>query len=342
MVSILTLAMLVLLAAPVGALDLGAQVPAKPSGPASAVPPTEVRQGGDTIADAIAIEIPGIFTGSTVGYTDDYDEVCPYDGSVAPDVVYSITPAQDVMVALDLCHSSYDTKIYVYDQDLNLIGCNDDYYFSGPCFQYSSRLEVEVAGGATYFIIIDGYGSAAGSYQLEIGDIAPCQLDCPAGAELENEPPLQDGYVDLHNGGCGSPEFGVPLQPITQPVFCGVSGWYLGSGGEQFRDTDWFLIMTPPSGVLEIIGDAEFATYMFELGPQDCAHVGVLQNVVIGPCNSNTISIVGAPGSPVWFWVGPVTFDGPVNEYNYVLHLNLDEVVTTEGRNWSGIKALFH
>ncbi len=28
-------------------------------------------------------------------------------------------------------------------------------------------------------------------------------------------------------------------------------------------------------GIIEITADAEYATYIFELGPQDCANVGV-------------------------------------------------------------------
>jgi hypothetical protein len=75
--------------------------------------------------------------------------------------------------------------------------------------------------------------------------------------------------------------------------------------------------------VLEIHGDAEYPTYMFELAPQNCGSVAVVQQVIIGPCHEAAMTIVGAPGSTVWFWVGPTTFTGPVNEYNYVLHNNM-------------------
>ena len=79
---------------------------------------------------------------------------------------------------------------------------------------------------------------------------------CPPGAALEDEPPLVDGYVDLHNGGCNTDPTDPPFQPITAPIFCGVSGWYLDAGTDH-RDTDWFLVDIPASGVLEITGDAE-------------------------------------------------------------------------------------
>ena len=50
--------------------------------------PDRSRQGGDTVGDAMVIdELPYYNTGTTEGYTDDYDEECPYSGSTSPDVV---------------------------------------------------------------------------------------------------------------------------------------------------------------------------------------------------------------------------------------------------------------
>lgn len=114
--------------------------PAKPADHSVYLPRDVPRQGGDTIADAIEITLfdGSQYTGTTVGYANDYDEACPYTGSTAPDVVYTATPAVTMTWDLDLCYSSYDTKIYVYDVNLNLIGCNDDAYFSAPCYIYSS------------------------------------------------------------------------------------------------------------------------------------------------------------------------------------------------------------
>jgi hypothetical protein len=61
------------------------------SGPAYE-PPTTPRQGGDLISSATAITTDSYNnTGTTSGYVNDYDEVCPYTGSTAPDVVYSYT-----------------------------------------------------------------------------------------------------------------------------------------------------------------------------------------------------------------------------------------------------------
>ena len=55
--------------------------------------------------------------GTTVGYTADYDEECPYTGSTSPDVVYSFTSAVDTFITVHTCSEGnlYDTKLYVYE-----------------------------------------------------------------------------------------------------------------------------------------------------------------------------------------------------------------------------------
>jgi len=317
------------------AVDLGSARPAKPTidQPASVPIPDLIRQGGDTIAQAVPLVIGDTLDGTTTGYTDDYDEMCPYGGN-APDVVYTFTPAADQAITVDLYGSAYDTKVYIYDQDLTLIACNDDYYSD-----YTSRLEnVPVVAGVQYFLIIDGYGTSNGVYTGYTEEFVPCVLECPAGAQLEGEPPISDGYEDNWKAGCGGyPE---PLfQVITSPVFCGRSGYYQVSGAD-YRDTDWFHITIPAGGVLEITGDAEEAMYMFELGPQDCNEADVLQTALIGPCNPATMTIAGPAGSLVWFWCGPTQFwHGATYEFDYVLLLNTE--VPVENHSWTGVKSLF-
>ena len=338
---LIALILAVAVAAQVSAFDLGAAAPDKPVSHHQPPPPDPevIRQGGDTILDATFVTLPVVnMTGTTAGYNNDYDEQCPF-GSPSPDVVYTFVPDVTVTIHLDLYGSTYDTKIYVYDENLNLVGCNDDFY---P--DYVSFLGyVTVMGGAQYFVVIDGYGGDSGDYVLNIEEYIPCVLDCPTGAELENEPPLENEYVDNWNGGCNT-EGSTPFQPITGEWFCGVSGFYMFAGS-PYRDTDWFEIMIPEGGVLEITGDAELASWMFELSPLDCDSVGVAQQMGIGPCTEGTLTIAGTAGSTIWFWVGSQTFLNPdgsdVYEYDYVLHTNIPGSVAIENRSFSDVKSLF-
>ena len=138
------------------------------------------RQGGDTIDDATVVtELPTSLSGTTAGYTDDYDEVCPYTGATAPDVVYSITPETNMAVNMWTCYSAYDTKLYVYENTVgNLapttdggVACNDDaveYPFE-DCTIWTSRIDgVSMSAGNTYYVVVDGYAGSNGDYVLDI------------------------------------------------------------------------------------------------------------------------------------------------------------------------------
>ncbi len=344
----IALLVIVAVALPAVAVDPGNRAPAKPAGAISPSPPDPevLRQGGDTFAEAVPLAIPAVdVEGTIVGYTDDYEVNCPYGYSPSPDVIYSIRPEVDMVVDVDLCGSSYDTALEVLDENLDRHACNDDFYSPGhPCGDWVSKIEnMPIAAGALYYVHVDGYGGDEGDYLLNITEVVPCEVECPPAAVLEDEPPLAIDYLDQHNGGCNTDPDNPPFQPITGQVFCGVSGFYVDQGSE-FRDTDWFLVEIPASGVLEITGDAELESYMFELGPQDCGSVAVIQNVVIGSCTENSMTITGEPGSTVWFWVGPTNFGSPdgsdVHEYDYTLWLNLDPVAV-EDHSWTGVKALF-
>jgi len=234
-------------------------------------PPGEVMQGGDTVFDATVITVPYSDSGSTCGYTNDYDEVCPYTGSTSPDVVYSFTPASDMLLDFDLCGSLYDTKIYIYDSGLNLVACNDDFYFDDHCGVYVSRIEsAPLMAGETYFIVIDGFGGDCGDYILTIPYCPPppCWVTCDADAVAEGEPPLHDGYDDEYNSGCNgdlhiwqpidwtNDEDGVPPYDGTAWL-CGKSGWFIGPSGGDTRDTDWFIAYALETGVMEVTADSE-------------------------------------------------------------------------------------
>ena len=332
--------------------------------PTSTIPgpadPEVVRQGGDTVADAVAISLPHAGGGSTVGYTDDYDEVCPYSGSTSPDVVYSFVADADMALYVDLAGSAYDTKVYVYDETMTLVACNDDAY---PDFT-SLIVNMPVVTGIQYYIVIDGYGGASGNYLLNVDEFVPdppCDLTIPAGAEPEGEPPFEPGYIDCYNNGCQTSVCdGVPTWSFQlldggldgELVFHGRSGWYPGEGGMTYRDGDYLIAFLGEAGVMEITVDAEFEMYLFEVCPTDCANMGVCQHVIAGPCSPNEMTVFGEPGQEVWLLPTATTFEPPagadedgdgVVEFDYLLEISglAANVVRTEAHSWSEVKALY-
>ena len=146
--------------------------------------PSPVRQGGEDIASAVAIdELPYNNTGTTEGYTHDYDETCPYSGSESPDVVYSFTPTASTALDISLCGegTGYDTKVYVYENEAGALAatidggeataCNDDECENSTTNWLSFLPGVLCDEGNTYYIVVDGYGGDAGVYEIDITEV---------------------------------------------------------------------------------------------------------------------------------------------------------------------------
>jgi hypothetical protein len=347
----IAIAVMLSLATPARCGDLGNRAPLKAPSIVAPNVPDPSRQGGDTFATAFVIpSLPYFDTGTTTGYTNDYDAVCPFDGN-APDVVYSYRPLVDEAISVDLCGSSYDTKTYIYDDTFDIVACNDDYYDDELCGEYRSKIEhADLAANRTYYIVVDGYGSAHGDYILAVAIHELCELACPAGGVAEGEPTLHDDYVDTWNGGCQSDPFQPVFQPIIgdsdgEAVLCGVSGWYTFFPQDYRRDTDWFTLVMGPTGTIEATIDGEIRSQIFELRPQECDAVDVFQ-YVIAECGPATMEITGyAPGAVVWLWAGSTYYAPPgwgENEYDYVLWFTgLESSVAIERTTWSTVKALY-
>lgn len=336
-------------------LGLGLSVGAEAAGPGPEATPAPKppgtpyegggRTGGDTIADAVPIPaLPFGDTGNTCGYANDYDEVCPYTGSTSPDVVYSWYSDAYAHVDIDLCASSYDTKVYVYENGPNnLIACNDDAScgYSGWQSQISA---LSVVPGQTYYIVVDGYGGTCGEYILEVGFIyggCPAWY-CPPGALEENEPDCYDEYEDQFNGGCNSAGWTeIWAQADGQAVMCGKSGTYSYQGTAS-RDTDWYTVRGS-GGPVTMTGCGTFPLAMFFIWGTDCdnlqydfATAGVLEEAIL------TRDV--ASGVEAWLWMGPSVFSGIPCGSRYLLEVEGIEApppVPADERSWGSIKATF-
>ena len=134
---------------------------------------------GDNMDNPFVVTaLPFSVEGTTVGFEDDYDEVCPYSNSASADVVYMMT-SSGATYDFSLCtNTAYDSKIYILDIDGNTvttdattygIACNDD-ACSTPSFTspYVSELPGINLDAGLYYVVVDGYGSNDGTYTLDI------------------------------------------------------------------------------------------------------------------------------------------------------------------------------
>lgn len=300
------------------------------------------RQGGDTIESAVPISsLPYTASGTTVGFANDYDESCPYPG-VSPDVVYELVPEYDLLLTVDLWGSDYDTKVWIWDANFNLVECNDDYYWEN----YESKIvAAPLSGGAVYYIVVDGHTNDQGNYVMNVQEYEACEISCPGDAVLEGEPTLIDGYIDELNGGCARMDLlgYAPYQRITSPVFCAVSGWY-DSPGPIDWDIDWFEFVIPQDGYLDISIETEMLLRVYESNPQDCDNIWYGNPIDVAGCSERTMTVLGEPGDLVWILVRP-SFERPWyfegNEFDYVVRSNLESQVRVESHSWSDVKSIF-
>lgn len=308
------------------------------------------RQGGETMDDCTVIEsVPFEAYGTTTGYEEDYDEMCPY-GANAPDVVYCFSPSYNLMIDVDLCDSYYDTKVYIFEDYVqNTIACSDD-HCSGPNYPYPYLSYITGAvlyEGHTYYIIVDGYGNSNGEYVMKIEQTSGCDLDCPPEAVIEQEPWCEDNWVDRWNGGCNSvPTIFEVIEPCCLGeiiTLCGTSGTYRYDT-LHYRDTDWFeLNVTEPTTITWCCVGA-FPMQMMLIDEIDgCNEYDIVDERTADFCEEACITYALDPGT-WWLWVGPSVFYGVPCGTAYIMTIDGFNTGIPSGayaESWGTVKSLY-
>jgi len=142
--------------------------------------------GGDPAAGCAACDaaaaLPaqgGTFVGHTAGSGTLAGSCADSGGSGAR--VYRWTPATSGLATLATCgqDTSYDTVLSLRGAACTgpEVACNDDTPgcdTGEPNDHHGSRLRVAVTGGATYWIVVTGYGGHTGTYRLTVDPPATC------------------------------------------------------------------------------------------------------------------------------------------------------------------------
>lgn len=109
----------------------------------------------------------GTISGTTIAATVDAVGSCDGTTVTAPGVWYLFTVTEPVYAHLDLCSSTmlWDSKLSVYEGncgDLTCVAANDDY-----C-SLLSGVDFMALPGTDYYVLVHGYESEVGDFQLEI------------------------------------------------------------------------------------------------------------------------------------------------------------------------------
>lgn len=285
------------------------------SNPTTTPPDITEFVGGDTCADATVIpSIPYTDSGTTAGFTNDYDEVCPFSGSTAPDVVYSYTPAVNETVVASLCSGGgdafYDTKLYVYEDTCpgTVTNCVDDACTAPSGQSYVSELTADLTAGTTYYFVVDGYSTDSGDYTLALFYPPTCPCD-PAATDLYEDDPQCGNYVDGIDptGGCNTDDVdpGPYLEVIScNTTICGTLSAYTTPSGDS-RDTDWYELNLPVADTIRVTVTSEAPLLLFDLGGEyDCANATVDQSLSQSSCGGTGEMVINGVAGPNWIWVG--------------------------------------
>jgi len=91
-------------------------------------------------------------------------------GHRSGEVTYEFTAESSTSVTFDLCDSTYDTFLRIFDDSGNEIARNDDH--RGRCGSSRNRLashvETTVQAGRTYTVVVEGFRNAEGNFQLDV------------------------------------------------------------------------------------------------------------------------------------------------------------------------------
>ena len=338
-------------------LDSDTKPLAKPRVPGRPATAAEVEaaklQGGDTFVDALPITaVPFTDSGTTIGYTDDYDNDCftGVSGS-APDVVYAFTAPATGSYSFSLCGSAYDTKLYVYDNNGSLLACNDDYEMNqalgDPCY-WDSRIDrFPATGGAVYYLVVDGFADSAGEYTLTVDSAASCDVPAPGSILQEGEPALVFGQDDAYNCGCtcvgNFAQQVLTADPTGRVVLDTVQGWR----DVGLRDRDWFRLTAGTGGTVHVEFESEVAAEVAIYANAVCANLdGAPTVLVVNPCQPGSVDVLLGPGAE--FYVETVAIQeisplGMVPEsYDAVLTVSgLATGVSVSPATWGDVKSLY-
>lgn len=154
----------------------------------------------DFCADAITIACDETVSGTTTDATFDAVAFCG-TSNTAPGVWYSFVSDGSTYTASTCNQAGYDTKISVFTGSCGALECvagNDD---GAGCTGFSSEVLFTTTAGETYFILVHGFGTATGDFDLTLTCCAAPMAVCqPATFILNDTDPIVVTVADVDGG----------------------------------------------------------------------------------------------------------------------------------------------
>ena len=218
-----------------------------------------VGLANDACAGALPIACGDVINGSTTAATTDFESFCGTSNGSAGGVWYEFT-GDGSCVELSTCNpgTNYDTKLRVYEGACGSLSCvvgNDD-----ACSGFRSTVDFATTSGVQYSVLVHGYGSSAGDFELS--------MTCSSGPWYDDvcaAPDLGLGIVWGWDNTCSSAQPG----EVSPGAGTGVSscdsqdGWCSFETGVQ--SSVWFTFQAPASGCVSVQSAFDASQYDTQL-----------------------------------------------------------------------------
>jgi hypothetical protein len=153
---------------------------------------------GDQPGMAIVIDaFPYFDTGDTsLGFTS-------FIGNPAPDIFYTFTTTETLLLDMHTCGSDFDTYLRLYDDAMSQVAYNDDGCYGWPtgssAASWIGNGEGTIVPAGTYYICVEGYSSASGYYELTVEELLPPEFGSLEGTvtDASNALPLEGVLVNI-------------------------------------------------------------------------------------------------------------------------------------------------
>jgi len=284
-------------------------------------------------ADIIEVDESGraLYFGNTCNETNDYQFNCEFTYTdFAPDVAYTFYVYTAGQYTFDLCGSSFDTRLGVFDASGNLLCCDDDAcgFVPSPGIPdgpYASRIECCDLSVGEYTVVVDGWTTqggvpACGDFVLSITQCFGCEIECPS-----HIPPQAELCDEEINSGCNS-------DPVSfTPVECNTEICGTGHAANGTRDVDFYQVTLNQPSILRWFAFAEFPVQLAILDPtDDCFSANIYDNQFAGACQQVQASSPCLPAGTYWVFIAPQLYDN-VACSEYYAYLSCEPCTDCQG-----------
>jgi hypothetical protein len=153
---------------------------------------------GNTFADPIVSTLPVSTTGNNLATNCWSSTYTGTNAQASPDVFYQfVMPSCNDSIVVSTCGSGWDTYLHLLDNTGTEIAFSDDDCAAASLINFTG-----LTPGATYYAVVEGFGTATGTYNLAINSYQSSTL-VVAGVSASPNPACENATVTLTGTGAG-------------------------------------------------------------------------------------------------------------------------------------------